>query len=261
MLTFHSHQYITHDNQSWWHEIISKFPQTFQIPCNILLTERIPPFPQPVRNLIIDNYCPELLKPSLKISEPDQDCLIRPYLGRRRRRFERPSRFQAFSLRNYPLHVDQIEELGLPGTVYASLMAETLANLYWRANIDANDIEFVLAPPPPNGRPTTKLEDRSSHSTTIDSYNLGPHMVWILDFDCCRHMPSNEVGVKQAVTAFYRNDPFYPRPGRDNVGGQILWDGFKTRFLEVSQGMLGQGSPEAQLPLLWVALVEQQGRS
>jgi hypothetical protein len=37
-------------------------------------------------------------------------------------------------------------ELGLPARDYTTAMADTLAFLHWVAKVDANDIEFVLAP-------------------------------------------------------------------------------------------------------------------
>ena len=253
------YQYIPSTNQTWWDEHLSRFPKDFQILCNILITQRIPPFPKAARNNIIDLYCPESLKSSIRSSEPDQDCLIRPYLGRRRRS-EKQSRFQAFSLRNYPLHLDQIEVLKLNAVLYARIMAETLAFLYWKAHIDANDVEFVLAPPLPSKaeRSAHSEEGHLAHHNTIHSEILGEHVVWILDFDCCRPMPQDETGVKQAVAAFYRNDPFYPRPKRDNNDmDQALWFVFKERFLGASDAILGRGSMEARLPALWVELVER----
>lgn len=239
------HQYVHRDDSIWWDEQISGFPKDFQQRCNVLVTQRIQPFGKTVREKIINSYCPEPLKAVIKASDPDQDCLIRPYLGRRRH-LEKRSRFHAFSLRNYALHADQIEELALDGIVYAQIMAETLAGLFWEAHIDANDVEFVLAPP------------SSGRGTSLQSPSLGEHAVWILDYDCCRHMDLNENGVQQAVNAFYRNDPFYRRPGRSNETDQKLWTEFKSRFLECSAAMLDKESPEASLPLLWVNLVEER---
>ena len=123
------YQYISSDHQAWWDEHLSRFPKKFQISCNVLVTDRITPFPKAVRNTLIDLYCPEPLKPSIRSSEPDQDCLIRPYLGRRRH-FQPQSRFKAFSLRKHPLYLDQIEGLGLDGALYAQIITETLATLY-----------------------------------------------------------------------------------------------------------------------------------
>ena len=66
----------------------------------------------------------------------------------------------------------------------------------------------------------------------------------------------DEKGVEQATAAFYRNDPYYPRPGRDNSVDQALWKEFKIHFLEASEAILGQGNPEAYLPALWVDIVK-----
>lgn len=251
------HQFISGRNQDWWDELVSKFPAEFQVPCNALVSERIPPFSKDVRETLIEEYCPCSLRPkieSIKSSEPNQDCLIRPYLGRRRR-LEKNSKYKSFSLRNFPLHVDQVEELKLDGKLYARIMAETLAHLYWRANVDANDVEFVLAPPRKN-----HMDQLGENSSVIGSKKLGEHVIWILDFDCCRQMSLNEKGVEQAVAAFYRNDPYYPRPGRNNSMDQALWEEFKHRFLQVSEAILAQESPEARLPALWIDLVEQRSQ-
>lgn len=230
-----------------------KVPKGLQIPCNTLLTDRIQQFPEFVQNTIIDMYCPESLKSSIRLSEPDRDSLIRPYLGRRRC-FGVQSRFKAFSLRNYPLHVDRIEDLSLDEFLYARIIAKTLAVLYWKAHIDANDVEFVLAPPPSSDRAVPTNEALAPQSI-ISSDTLGEHVVWMLDFDCCRRMPLDEKGVEQAVEAFYRNDPFYPRPRQGNSKDQALWTFFKDRFLEASEAILEHGSPEACLPALWIELV------
>ena len=61
-----------------------------------------------------------------------------------------PSRFRAFSLRNFPFHIDQMEELGIPPSdikFYAETMASTLAMMHWLGQIDG---EFVLAAPNPD---------------------------------------------------------------------------------------------------------------
>lgn len=250
-------EYVSCDDRAWWDEHLSRFPKNFQIPCNLLVTNRIPSFSKTVRNTIIDLYCPESLKSSIKSSEPDQDCLIRPYLGRKRR-FEIHSRFKAFSLRNFPLHIDQIEDLALDGVLYARAMAETLAILYWKAHIDANDVEFVLAPPPTKPEQSVCFGESLAHQNILCSHSLGEHVIWILDFDCCKTMPLNEKGVNQAVAAFYKNDPYYPRPRCGDIKSQALWNAFKDRFLEASDAMLKRGSSEARLPTLWVELVEHR---
>lgn len=249
------HLYVCSDDTAWWKDRMSKFPPGYT-PCNALVTDRIPPFQEAVRNALISKYCPHDKISEITSSEANHDCLIRLYLGRMRR-LERGSRFKGFSLRNYPLHLDQIEELALDFKLYARILADALAQLYWKAHVDANDVEFVLAPPW-NGD-TVHHQRILARPAVIDSVFLGEHVVWILDFDLCRDMPMDEGGVEQAVKAFYQNDPYFPRPGRKTSMEQMLWTEFKEHFLEASEAMLDRESSEATLPALWVKLVEQEG--
>ena len=71
-------------------------------------------------------------------SDPDnQDCLIRLYLGARQS--ESPD-----SLRNFPLHLDLLEEIGLDIVAYAASMVIGLAVMHWGAFVNGMDCEFVL---------------------------------------------------------------------------------------------------------------------
>ena len=241
--------YIAAEDRVWWTKHISTFPQQFRIPCYALVSERILPFSSAIRDLLIERYCPQSLQTSIRLSEADRDCLIRPYLGRRRRS-ARKSQFQAFSLRNYPLHLDQMEELALDTTLYARRMAETLAILYWKAQMDANDIEFVLAPP-----------RGSQQSNSIDSRTLGRHTLWVIDYDCCRPISMDTKGVEQAVTAFFKNDPFFPCPITGRTSEESLWQEFKSSFLEASQRAIKPDDQTAELPHLWIESVEKHSIS
>lgn len=71
-------------------------------------------------------------------------------------------------------------------------------------------------------------------------------------------MPRDEV--EQAIITFYKDDPFYPCPRRDNLEDLTCWNEFKEQSLEASEAMLDQGMPEARLPALWVDLVEQRSQ-
>ena len=182
--------------------------------------QRIPPFGESTRHLLIQAFCPDEIKQKIINSEPDRDCLIRLYLGRRRthtRDSKTSSRFKAFSLRNYPLHEDQLEELAITTDdlqQYTRTMAEALAMMHWIAGIDANDVEFVLAP-----------GDRVNNV-------LRRHSMWMLDFDLCRDITMDENGIEKAVKAFWRNHPFYPCPGK------ALWDTFREQYIHASDECL-----------------------
>ncbi|KAK8093438.1 hypothetical protein PG997_000123 [Apiospora hydei] len=196
--------------------LLRRFPAGYT-PCDALFTERIPPMPERVRNLLIDKFCPTTpdaaLPAKIRADAQNRDCLVRPYLGRTKHGRGR-SRKAFFSLRNFPPHLDQFSELGLPSTAardYAAAVAKTLAVLHLEARIDGNDIEFDV---------------------------FGDHCLWILDFDCCRWMQWDAKGVEQAARAFLRNDPFYPRPGREDAEEQELWRHFRWTFLEASERIL-----------------------
>jgi hypothetical protein len=160
-----------------------------------------------------------------------------------------PSRF--FKLRNFVLCVDQIRELGLPAREYAVAMADAMAFVYWRAGLDGDDVEFVLAPGRGGGRSTSagrpegmnsglreggfpSIGTRQFDGTTV----FGEHAMWVLDFDCCHRMELNEDGVRKAAAAFLRNDPYFPRPGKEDVEDAALWEVFRGRFLERSAQIL-----------------------
>lgn len=130
-------------DERWWDMNLARFPVDYT-PCNVLCAERIPPLSQEVRYRLIDRYCPPASAATIKANDADRDCLVRPYLGRRKIQSEARRGRNFFSLRNYPLHLNQAEDLGLPIVEYAHAMAEMLAVLHRIAKIDANDIEFVL---------------------------------------------------------------------------------------------------------------------
>jgi hypothetical protein len=135
----------------WWQLRLHQFPTGYSA-CRALISERIPPVERLISNKLVDLFCADNspLSEFVKSNVDDDACLIRPYLGRRRRHRQEAatsSRFRRFSLRNVPLHLNQMEALGLDVNSYAETMADALALMHWGARIDASDVEFVLAPP------------------------------------------------------------------------------------------------------------------
>jgi hypothetical protein len=138
-----------------------------------------------------------------------------------------------------------MEEIGIPAQhmiQYAQAMAETLAIMHWLAKIDANDVEFVLAPP-----------DNEDEGQWVNV--LGEHTMWILDFDLCRSMAMDEHGIEQAARAFWRNDPFYPRPRC----GCSLWQAFQEHYLQVSR-QVAAGDLEVSLSKLFIEKLVEEGQ-
>ena len=244
----------------FWRNSTPQFPKDYE-PCLSLLSERIPHFPREVREQLIKQFCPPTLKDFIRSNPSDEHCLVRLYLGRRRVKPKNESRFQRFSLRNYPLHIDQMEDLDLDIEAYARAMGIALALIHWVAGIDGNDVEFVLAPPRvrhdhQNQSPVTHLDSPYMNSymniwssstkslpesEVFHSHSLGEHTIWILDFDCCHPISFDEDGVEQAVTAFFRNDPYFPRPCTESSDYRsvIAWRIFREAFLKRSLPALG----------------------
>ena len=240
------HQFINADDR-WWAENPDLFPEQFT-PCRTLVSERIPPLALPVREILIDKYCPTHMREKIKSNLSNRDCMVRPYLVKRRRQFNRPSRLAFFTLRNLPLHLESLQELQLDVEGYAIAMAEALAVMHWVAEVDANDVEFVLAGPSTHSKP---FDGASAPATS-----LGEHKIWVLDFDCCRTMSMDDLGIANAARAFIRNDPYCPRPSESREDEQ-LWRLFRAKYLETSSNILKEGS-RTDLPTLFVQMVEEQ---
>ncbi|KAF2021845.1 hypothetical protein BU24DRAFT_362698 [Aaosphaeria arxii CBS 175.79] len=238
------HGLVQQTDDSWWETRLHQFPAGYTA-CRALISERIPKIPRSISNKIVDLFCVgnAPLSEFVKQNHADDACLVRPYLGRIRGHYQkqtaRPSRYQRFSLRNVPLHLDQMEKLGLDVAAYAETMADALALMHWGAQVDANDVEFVLAPP--------RQQEKAPYA--FQSEWLGDHCLWILDFDCCHPISMDEAGLDKACVAFFKNDPFYPRPQSQESADTALWNVFKERFLVASRKILSQGDRDEQ----WLA--------
>lgn len=202
-------RYTKSTDCEWWTANLQRFPQD-NIPCNVIQSQRIPPFGETVRRLLVSQFCPQKGTQNIWNNEGNRDSLIRPYLGRRRTQNpDHKSKFKGFSLRNLPLHFDQMEQFNMNEAQihqYARLMAKALDIMHWIGEVDANDVEFVLAPQGPN--------EAANEADT--SLQLGKHDIWVLDYDLCRRMTMDLEGINRAALSFWRNDPYFPRPERDD---------------------------------------------
>jgi hypothetical protein len=132
---------------------------------------------------------------------------------------------------------------------YAKTMTEALAVMFWSAGIDADDLEFVLAPP----------RKEYPQESSFQSDFLGTHRLWILDFDCCRTISMDEAGVEQAYKAFFKNDPYYPRPGSGEKAEKKVWVVFKMAFLDCSRRIMDEGRDKWYLAEMLMAKIEEEG--
>ena len=246
------HRFVKADDDDWWSKNFGLFPAAFHESCEVLESERVHPVSLSVRSALTEKYCPDNLKQRMLLDAPSEACLIRLYLGRQRfvktdhdPEASRPHVRKFFSLRNFPLHIDQAPDLGLSDEVlarHAETMAEAIAVMHWIAGIDAGDVEFVLGAP---------RSDATAH-TVEDTSPLPDHTLWMLDFDLCKRLELTESGMQEAARAFLRNDPYCPRPR------QLLWTRFRQAYLAASRTIMAQAADQenALLPLKFIESVE-----
>ncbi|KAI4724493.1 spermine/spermidine synthase [Aureobasidium sp. EXF-10728] len=202
-----------------------------------LLSERILPLQDPIPTALLQTTYPSLTATNIQscLNKPtNNNTLVRLYLGRRGIDRTKPNA-QDISLRNFPLHIDEMETLSLPIPVYITTLANSLALMHWTAHLDANDIEFVLG---------TRRDLTQGHSISI----------WLLDFNQCKTFSHNQAGLKQLVDAFWWNDPYYPRPGAEDQRDGVWWTMFLSKYLDGSKLLT-----DSEMPGQFIQAVEEEG--
>lgn len=206
-----------------------------------MATERILPLQKEIREALIDVYASDTHKESLKADSANNDCLARVYLGRRKElQPHRVAPAKSFSLRNFNLYVDQMGDLDVDVHRYAEAIGSILAVMHWDANADAEDVEFVLGSAPITAddlyQPITieQIDALPPGSSTwqqvMDVERRTVHL-WLLDFNRVKQISMDEAGVDQAVAAFYRNDPYFPRPSLSkDTQDHATWDVFEKAY-------------------------------
>lgn len=242
--------YATSDSTAFWDENLDNFPFTQQFPKqrkHVLCMERIFPLPRPIRLALIDKYCPSHGRDTAKSNEANKDCLVRPYFGRLK--YGTGSNF--FSLRNFKLHANQMQELELDLPEMMNSLAHAMAVVHWHTRIDANDIEFVLGSSPmveQKVRGRMDLETLNTYTGPTSSYEKMTHSradftkrmtsLWMVDFDDCTDISMDDHGVAKAVKAFLETNHYCPRPNTGDEFIQKAWAQFGRMYLEWSDKVL-----------------------
>jgi hypothetical protein len=266
--------FVGEKDTTWWSQNMDRFPAQFlTAPSNLLCAERILPLAKPIRESLIDLYAPKKADiASLKADASNKDCLVRIYLGKRR---ERPNNL-FFQLRNFNLHLDQMEELQLDANEFASAIGEALAVVHWACHIDGNDVEFVLGsspsviaqphmilPKPLSLKQASALDvNTSTWDAHLNDFKRRTMWVWMLDFNRCKGFAkdTNEL-LMQLVHSFFRNDPYFPRPFPSQPKDAFLWTTFRKSYeLTSAECFKRKLSPEkhSDLPMLFMNMVEAE---
>ncbi|KAI9155764.1 Protein of unknown function DUF3669, zinc finger protein [Paramyrothecium foliicola] len=256
------HQWVSPESKDFWAQSGLLFPNNVDAKSYALVSQRIFPVPEPVREAIVDALCPAAIKKHkqqfLARSE-NKNCLVRLYLGRRDT-FKSKTNLPNIKLQNFPLHVNEMEALQLDCTIFARTMAQTLAFLHWKVGVDGNDIEFILG-----SSPAVLNLPRRNETRTLDKLSLARRFpmdfahrsleIWLIDFNQCAYFEDDSAGLQKLVNAFVWNDPYYPRPGPNGSNDQKLWAVFRQRYLEVSQIFTKSRTPER-----FISKIEEQGK-
>ncbi|KAK1656914.1 zinc finger protein-domain-containing protein [Colletotrichum godetiae] len=257
------------DLQAWkiaHRKEIKSHSRFFFDPSAIMVSERILPLPRSIREALVSIFCPSDMKAHASNNPANKHCVIRVYLGRRclNQRVE-----DEFSLRNFELTLDKMEILGVNPQQYVQPMAEALAVMHWSAQIDGADVEFVLGSSPERRISAQTLDSIDLEGEIITTWNLDESKssginflrrsvsIFLLDFNQCRRLPPTPRGIENAVTAFWENDPYYPKPGyKEGTPEWILWDQFKSFYLAKSYKILDDS---ATMPAEFLRGVEEHG--
>ncbi|RFU77026.1 hypothetical protein TARUN_5205 [Trichoderma arundinaceum] len=242
--------YATHTTNAFWDKNLEFFPHTPEFPRaarHVLCMERIFPLPKPIRHALIAKYCPPQAQATMKESETNKHCLVRPCLGR----IKYGGGNQFFSLRNFKLHANQMQDLSLSTAEFYVAMAQALAVLHWHTNIDAKDIEFVLGSSPLEEQliradvgldklmslqPQTSTYEEATH--TSGDFTKRVTSLWMLDFDDCEDITMDEAGVDKAVNAFIETNLYCPKSNTGNEYIESLWAGFRQNYVQHSDKIL-----------------------
>lgn len=244
------------------------FPPHLQ---HVLVSQRIPSVSTNIRETLLTTFYPSAGLSAAKKDSTNEHCLMRPYFGRAVG--ESYSKSRSLSLRNFPLAVDMMDKLaGLPDGKALCLhpdwmvrvMADALAVMHWKANVDGNDVEFVLGgcveedSEKGAAEPGRLAEGGKQEEDPLRKFGL---RMWLLDFNQCKTFDPDgdkEKWMQQLVNGFFYNDPYYPSPVGKEVGMAMAWMVFRERYLATARELLGHG--EEGMAEDFVRAVEAEGQ-
>ncbi|KAI1764538.1 hypothetical protein GGR53DRAFT_530386 [Hypoxylon sp. FL1150] len=206
--------------------LLPRMPENDRNLSDIVTMERILPLPKVVRRAMIQKFypdkniaCDEHRVTQILGERANKHCLARVYLGVETLATSKES----FSLRNFPLTLDLMVELGLDVAHFAAMIGNAYAIMHWAANITGDDVEFVFG---------------TSTSPSNNNRYRGVHM-YLLDFGQCDsvNMKGNKEDVFQALKGsmvLHQNQIYLPHPSRNTE----LYQAWKSAYLSTSRKII-----------------------
>ncbi|EUC44524.1 hypothetical protein COCMIDRAFT_97946 [Bipolaris oryzae ATCC 44560] len=227
--------------EKWWEVNRSRFPDQDNATGYLFQVQRILPISKATRTALIKNYFPKEFHESSLADPSNKACLVRPYLGMRRsdHEFDHP----AETLQNFPLHLDQMEDIELDIALFSREIAIGLAVIHWRAGLDGMDVEFVLG----SSAIGSELPPIVEHFESVQPFSIPAgdftrrqtHL-WMLDFDKASKLDFNDWKKtrQQMVTAVTANDPYFPNPATSGESEELTWSAFEAAYLQAADALL-----------------------
>jgi hypothetical protein len=135
----------------------------------MLMMQKVPSWPLEAKKAVLKTIRRSKTPDQESESNESGDFLLHPYLGRRGQTGDR-----GLSLPDLPIRVEQMEEMNMDIRAYARAMGEALAVMYWSAGIDAEGVEYVLAPLVLTSEPKRSIRKKAS-------------LLWTRGFDKIAH--------------------------------------------------------------------------
>ena len=125
------------------------------------------------------------------------------------------------------------------------------------------DIEIVLGSSPQSDQndqrriPREKIVRAGLPQSTFEyvtnsSPNLAKRVtsLWLLDFDACTDISTDQAGVDKACKAFVETDAFWPQPHGSDVFSQQLWSSFGNRQITTAKKILDKSNEDLPIKFL-----------
>ena len=244
----------------YWTQNLIRFPLGHNTRASMFRVDRILPLPQASREALIKLFFEddEAAQEAARKDPENKDCLVRIYLGERESEDSQGDCYD--DLRNFPLRLNMMEELGLDTNQLAKEMALGLAILHWSARLDAMDTEFVVGSAATWEKQRPTLVTNAALPITQDIRSVNFHRrsthLWMLDYDKAHSIALTPEDVdRYLVPACRGNDPYFPDPLIDKE----LWSAFADTYCEASEIVLrasikaGEDAEQAmKLPKMFV---------
>ncbi|KAJ5332217.1 hypothetical protein MYU51_007469 [Penicillium brevicompactum] len=132
---------VPKEDDAFWNELLPRLPHEYRDRGDSMILQRILPLPKSTRRALINSYCSSNMTEASKLlAEPEnKHCLARVYLGENNGTVNRKS-----PLRNFPLYLDNMRDIGIDTIRLASALGNAFAIMHWGAGVNGDDVEFVL---------------------------------------------------------------------------------------------------------------------